>query len=136
MSQSSNPVTAGGISITQQDSEDLLLVEAYGDGGFKLQERRVKGAIYVDGTGFWPVEADGLAALSLEHVKDQLDDNRPEMVLVGTGAAMTLLPKPLRLSLESLGLQYDIMDTGAAARTYNILLLEGRKVAALMLPVD
>lgn len=135
MTQSPNPAQAGGISITPQDAEDALLVEAYGDGGFKLQGRRVKGALYVNGQGFWPVQAETLADLSLDQIGDQLASNKPELILIGTGARMSLAPKDLRLAFEQAGVSYDVMDTGAAARTYNVLLLEGRQVGALLLPV-
>ncbi len=135
MTNKPNPATAGGISITPQDSEDLLLVEAYGDGGFKLRERRVKGSLYVDGAGFWPIEADNLDSLDIAALDDKVTTNKPEILLIGTGSVMALPPKSLKEALLERGLSYDVMDTGAAARTYNILLLEGRKAAALLLAV-
>ena len=49
---------------------------------------------------------------------------------------MQLVPSAFKAMLEAAGIGYDSMDTGAAARTYNVLLIEGRQVAALLLPVD
>ena len=131
-----NPSQFGGISITPQDTENALLIEAYGDGGFKLQGRRVKGALFVNQTGFWPVDAGSLDQLSIQQIKEQIDQLKPELILVGTGSSMALVPRTLRQEFEASGIGFDIMDTGAAARTYNVLLLEGRRVAALLLPSD
>ena len=47
---------------------------------------------------------------------------------------MAFLPKDLRNALRDAGLSVDIMDTGAACRTYNVLMAEGRQVACALLP--
>jgi len=130
-----NPATAAGVHLTRDSTDDALLVEAYGAGGFKLQDRRVKGSLYVNGQGFWPVDAADVSALGDIDIATLMADHKPELVLVGTGAAMQLLPKALRQQFEALGISCDPMDTGAAARTYNVLHLEGRHVAALLLAV-
>ncbi|TNE63053.1 MAG: hypothetical protein EP335_10385 [Alphaproteobacteria bacterium] len=130
-------IQSGGITIEQQTSEELLLVEAYGDGGFRLMGRRVEGATLVNGEGFYPVTAKTVAELSAQSFERVADaTKRPDILLVGTGARMQLLPAAMRQYLEGAGIGFDIMDTGAAARTYNVLLMEGRKVAALLLPVE
>jgi len=133
----SDKIQSSGLTLTQQSSEDMLFVEGYGGGGFRLMGRRVEGGIIVLPTGFYPIEAMALADLGDTDFKAVLDaEDRPELILIGTGPAMQLLPKALRESLEGTGLGYDVMDTGAAARTYNVLLMEGRRAAALLLPVD
>jgi uncharacterized protein len=48
---------------------------------------------------------------------------------------MALLPSKLRADLRSLGLAIEIMDTGSACRTYNLLIGEERRVCAALLPV-
>lgn len=58
-----------------------------------------------------------------------------EFLLLGSGARMQLLPKALRQGLRDAGLVVEVMDTGAACRTYNVLLAEGRRVGAALLPV-
>ena len=55
--------------------------------------------------------------------------------LVGTGLEIVPLPAPLRAWLKDLGIGLDVMQTGAAARTYNILAGENRKVAAALIVV-
>ncbi|MCJ9430265.1 Mth938-like domain-containing protein [Kordiimonas marina] len=130
-------IQSGGITIEQQSDEDLLLIEAYGDGGFRLMGRRVEGATLVLKDGFYPVEAtevSELSAASFDRLMTQGTDET-DILLIGTGEKMQLLPAAVRSHLDQNGIGFDIMDTGAAARTYNVLMLEGRRVAALLLPV-
>ncbi len=131
-------IKAGGFILEQQGADDdLLLVEAYGNGGFRLMGRRVEGGVIVLPTGFYPIAAESIGDLSpADFERATTADDRPEIVLVGTGKSMTLLPATVRQYLEAQGLGFDVMDTGAAARTYNVLLMEGRRVACLLLPVE
>ena len=121
----------------QQGRDDLLLVEAYGDGGFRFRGRRVEGSVLVIGDGFYPVEAIGVSDLTAMHF-DQLHsaDEKPEILFVGTGEKMQLLPAAIRQHLQAQGYMPEIMDTGAAARTFNVLRMEDRRVAALLLQVE
>jgi len=130
-------IQSGGITIEQQSDEDLLLVEAYGDGGFRLMGRRVEGATLVLKDGFYPVEAADVSELSAGSFDRLMTEggDATDILLIGTGEKMQLLPAAVRAHLDQKGIGFDIMDTGAAARTYNVLMLEGRRVAALLLPV-
>lgn len=133
----SNKIQSGGFILEQQGDEDLLLVEAYGDGGFRLMGRRVEGGVIVLPTGFYPIEATDIPSLATADFDRILSaGDRPEILLVGTGQKMQLLPAAIRQFLDEKGVGFDLMDTGAAARTYNVLLMEERKVACLLLPVD
>ena len=57
----------------------------------------------------------------------------PEIVLLGTGAHQRFPPSSLLRRLLERGVGVEIMDTAAACRTYNIVMLEGRRVAAALL---
>ena len=59
-----------------------------------------------------------------------------EILLVGTGKALRPLPAALRAALKAAGIASDPMSTGAAVRTYNVLLAEDRAVAAALIAVD
>ncbi|TIW66498.1 MAG: hypothetical protein E5V56_06065, partial [Mesorhizobium sp.] len=59
-----------------------------------------------------------------------------EIVLVGTGKDLRPLPTALRAALKEAGIAADPMSTGAAVRTYNVLLAEDRAVAAALIAVD
>ncbi len=58
------------------------------------------------------------------------------MLLVGTGREVVFLPPALSQRSREAGIGVDVMQTGAAARTYNIMLAENRPVAAALIAVD
>jgi len=57
----------------------------------------------------------------------------PEVVLLGTGARLSFPVPELTRSLVAAQIGFEVMDTGAACRTYNVLVSEGRRVAAALL---
>ncbi|HSP24248.1 MAG TPA: Mth938-like domain-containing protein, partial [Saliniramus sp.] len=59
-----------------------------------------------------------------------------ELLLVGTGVNLVPLSEPLLWHLRAAGIRIDVMQTGAAARTFNILLAEKRRVAAALIAVE
>lgn len=75
----------------------------------------------------WP--AASIEELSADHVAAILE-LRPEIVLLGTGPALTFPDRALLAPLHQAGIGVEVMDTQAACRTYNILLAEGRNVIA------
>jgi uncharacterized protein len=82
----------------------------------------------------WDVAAfDDLATDSFGPIVEA--DPRPELLLIGSGDRMKLLPSRLRQSIRMSGIVIEVMDTGAACRTYNVLLGEGRRVAAALFPL-
>ncbi len=124
------------MQLSPDHPEGLLLIEGYGDGGFRVAGKRFDGGIQITGSGVYPVAAASLADLTAAGM-DRLLSATPEIdiLLIGTGASMQLLPRALQNALNEKAIAADPMDTGAAARTYNVLLLEGRRVGAVLLPV-
>lgn len=79
----------------------------------------------------WPVnEAD---QLTKEHVLE-LVQYEPQLLLVGTGEQHKIIHPKIFASLMELGIGYEVMSTGAACRTYNVLLSEDRRVLAALIP--
>jgi uncharacterized protein len=72
--------------------------------------------------------------LSENHFTPLLEHS-PELVLVGTGATNVFPPRELMFAFARLGVGLEVMDTPAAARTFNVLAMEGRRVAAVLYPV-
>ena len=112
------------------------MIDGYPPGGF-----RVAGTLYQGPMLIWP---EGEVPWSLSRIEDlavaDLDpvrriDPPVEVLLIGCGPRMTLIPAKLRAALRSHGIVTEPMDTGAAARTYNVLAAEGRKVAAALIAV-
>lgn len=60
---------------------------------------------------------------------------QPELVLFGSGERLRFPPPRLTTALVQHGIGLEVMDTGAACRTYNILMAEGRNVAAALLMI-
>lgn len=110
------------------------LLESYGDGRFRVSGLLYEGSIIVlpERTIPWPVP--GMASLTADSFAP-LFEAPPEILLLGCGPKMLLLPPPLRSALRARGMVVDTMDTGAACRTYNVLLAEERKVAAALIAV-
>ncbi len=112
-------------------------IEAYGAGGFRFAEMSHRGSILVLPGGIWawpPVSAAEIDAASLARVfaeKAEID-----IFLIGCGRDPVLLPQPLRERLRAAGISFDVMPTRAAASTYNVLLAEGRRVAAALIAVE
>jgi len=65
----------------------------------------------------------------------QLATLHPEIVLIGTGGALRFPAPVLLRPLYDAGIGVEVMDTGAASRTYNVLMAEGRAVAAALLMI-
>lgn len=115
---------------------DRQVINAYGDGGFRISGRRWTESVLVFPQAIQPWGVGAFAeatAASLEPVFGI--EPKVELLLFGCGPAMAFVPKDLRASLRSRGVVVEGLDTGAACRTYNLLMGEGRRVAAALIPV-
>lgn len=112
-------------------------IDAYGKGGFRLAGVRHEGSVLIvdDAPQPWPVAA--LADLTLADLQPILDAGADavEFVLLGVGAQNALPPRTVRDGLRAAGIGLEFMDTPAAAKLYNLLTSEGRRVAAALIAV-
>ena len=132
----SGAFNTGGIYMEPQEAGSQLLVDAYGDGGFRLAGKRVDGSVLVSENGFFPVDVSEVASLTEAHFTAlDAEIGKAEILLIGTGEKMSLLPGHLRKRLQAAGIGFELMDTGAAARTFNVLRMEDRRVAALLIQI-
>lgn len=119
------------MDITPVVSADRQLIQGYGDNGFTISGIRHAGSVVVmpDRTLAWngDLSMDSLAALAGAGI---------EILLVGCGRSLTPLPRDLKAALRAAGIVAEPMDTGAACRTYNVLLTEDRRVAAALVAVE
>ncbi len=72
-----------------------------------------------------------VGSLLVEHF-EQVLATRPEVVLLGTGPTTIFAPRELTFAFARKGIGFEVMDTAAAARTFNVLSVEGRRVAAVL----
>lgn len=108
---------------------DAKPVEGYGPGFFRIGGAVIEGPALTGptGTGPWGGYDDAAALVTLAGEIDVL--------FVGTGAEIGHIPVTLRSALEAAGIGVEVMSSPSAARTYNVLLSEGRRIALAMLPV-
>ncbi len=122
------------MDVTPLVPKDRQVIDSYSAEGFRVSGVLRKGAILVlpQSVYAWPVTA--LDVISLESFAPILGAGA-QILLLGCGRRMTPVPLALRQALRAHQLVVDAMDTGAACRTYNILLAEDRRVAAALLPL-
>ncbi len=105
-------------------------IDGYGPGFFRIAGQVLEGAILVTTSGVqtWGGYDDAQMLLDLAGEVDVL--------FIGTGADTAHIPADLRSALEEAGLGIEAVNSPSAARTYNVLLSEGRRVAAALIPVE
>ena len=112
-------------------------IDAYGNGGFRFAEMSHKGSILALPSGIraWGVRSS--TELSEETLAPVFQEGDAlELLLLGTGIDVTFVPEGLRWRFREARIRLDVMQTGAAARTFNILVGENRKVGAALIAVD
>lgn len=116
----------------------INVVRGYGPGLIRIGERSFGRSVIVTPTTLvedW--RPAGIAQLLAEDLEPLLR-LRPEVLLIGSGTRQVFPERATMAALYSAGLGFEVMDTGAACRTYNVLAAEGRDVAAALIvePAD
>lgn len=113
------------------------LIDAYGNGGFSFAGMSHRGSLLCLPSGIWawaprsPQEIDAQALAPVFAEASEVD-----FLLIGTGKDPWRLPKAIRDRLHALHVSTDVLTTGPALRTYNIVLGERRRVAAALIAVE
>lgn len=115
------------MQFTEVEFKDTMPIDGYGAGFFRVGGNVYEGALLVlpNSVASWGGYADVAPLLAL----------KVDVLFIGTGADTTYIPKDFRVALEAAGIGVEPMASPAACRTYNVLLAEGRRVAAALLPV-
>jgi uncharacterized protein len=118
---------------TEDASSAINLIRGYGSGEIRINEQSIRDAVILSATqlliepGLHSVADLGAAqharVLSLE----------PELVLVGSGPRQSFPDRSFGAQFLRDNIGYEVMDTGAACRTFNVLVSEGRRVVAVLL---
>ena len=111
-------------------------ITGYGGGQFKVSGQSYATPILVfpDRTVLWDIKPG--APITLENLNVVLEEEGEiDLLLIGCGRAQSAIPQGIRTALKEVGIGLEIMDTGAAVRTYNVLATEGRRVAAALIAV-
>jgi uncharacterized protein len=126
-----------GIEIRAAHFPGRAPIDAYGNNGFRFAEMSHRGSILCLPSGIHGWEPADPERLTLDDfAKVIAERDRIDILLVGTGRELKPLGKELRAALRGAKISADPMATGAAVRTFNVLLAEDRAVAAALVAVD
>jgi uncharacterized protein len=111
-------------------------VDAYGNMGFRFAGMSHRGSILCLPSGIHGWAAHDATNLVMADFAKAIEEQAAiEVMLIGSGLEPYPLPRELRAALRAAGLNAEIMTTGAAVSTFNILVEEGRQVAAALIAV-
>lgn len=110
----------------------LQLFSGYGTGFVAVNHVRYERCVVVSPQAVVDWQVKGFDALTVADF-GFIEELKPEIVILGTGAAQRFPPPALTRSLAAAGVGLEIMDSPAACRTYNILAAEGRRVVAAIM---
>lgn len=110
------------------------IIERYGPSGFRVSGVIHPGAVLVfpDRTLRWDIAT--AAAVTWESLAPVIEHGGVRILLLGLGGSMSAVAASLRTALRDAGIALEPMSTGAACRTYNVLVAEGRQIAAALVP--
>lgn len=124
------------MDITPLIPKGKQIITGYGNGQFRINGIPHTGSVLIfpDKTMPWSIAAN--QAISLESLQPIIDvADQVELLLIGCGKNQSILPPKIKDPFKEAGIKLEIMDTGAAVRTYNVLLAEERRIAAALVAV-
>lgn len=113
-----------------------VLVRGYSPGEIRVQDDVITQSVILTGEDWstnWPPSS--VSELKREHL-ERLARDEPEIILLGTGARLYFPPHEMLGDILARGIGLEVMDTGAACRTFNILRSEERRVVAGLMMIE
>ncbi|KGD98406.1 Mth938-like domain-containing protein [Rhizobium sp. YS-1r] len=127
---------AKGIEIREAHFPGRAPIDAYGNGGFRFADMSHRGSLLCLPSGIYGWDMKEGDPLTVEAFSKVLaESGEIEVLLVGSGQNLKPIPADLKAALKERGIASDPMSTGAAVRTFNIMLAESRAVAAALIAV-
>lgn len=116
------------------------IIESYGNNGFKITEEKFTTSVIILPDFVFEVDVKNFSEINESNFEKLFEkifehQNLIEVLLIGCGEKIDFLPRSLEQKLKDIKIVIDYMDTGAACRTYNVLLSEQRNVAAFLIAV-
>ena len=108
-----------------------LRVHSWRPGELRIGQDIWRQSVLLDGREVRPWALEEGEPITLQQLAPLVDE-QPDVILLGTGERQSFPPQELGMGLLNRGIGLEVMDTGAACRTYNVLLSEGRAVAAAL----
>ncbi len=118
---------------TQDSSSGINLIRSYAPGEIRINAQQFRSSLIVTAT-------DLLLEPTLKSIEDLSDELvarilglNPEVVLLGTGATQTFAAAGFGAKFMRVGIGYEVMNTAAACRTFNVLVAEQRRALAVLM---
>ena len=111
-------------------------IEAYGSGGFRFADMSHRGSVLCLPNGVWAWPVTQPSEITEETLARVFAARGVELMMIGTGRNPWPMPEALRWRFRDARIGVDVMPTGPAVRTYNILFGEGRRVGAALIAVE
>lgn len=117
--------------------ERSKIIQGYGGGAFRIDDEVHRGPIMIVPGAVLPWSAGAADSLTPEAFRAFADyTDALDFIVLGTGSDFVFLPSAVREGVKrDTGLPVEFMDTGAACRTYNMLVTEGRRVGSALVPI-
>lgn len=122
------------MDLTPVVSAGRQVIERYSASGFRVAGVIWRGPVLIFPDMTMPWSVSDPADLTGESLQPVIEHGGVQILLLGLGSRMAAISRELRASLRELGIAIEAMDTGAACRTYNMLLAEERRIAAALIP--
>jgi uncharacterized protein len=128
------------VDITPAIEGQRQLIQSYGEGGFRIAGADYAGSVLIEAeqTHLWPIrDPDDITLVSLAPLTRRIitQSTHGVVLLLGTGSMSSSVDRNLRSELRAVGIGLEVMGTGAACRTFNVLLAEDRAVMAALIAV-
>ena len=122
-----------GMRFTRESTPGINIIRGYGGGELRINDTVYRGAVIVSATSLThePAILDLEALLAIDAARIMALE--PEVLLLGTGAQQAFPPAHFSARYLRCGVGFETMNTGAACRTYNVLVGEQRRVVAMLL---
>lgn len=123
------------MKITLDNSNAGNRITSYQSGSIHINGEMINHSVIICPDKINPWQAVDMDSLTEDHFREPLK-HKPEILLLGTGATQCFPTQAVWRLIAEAGVGFEIMDTAAACRTYNVLISEDRNVVAALLMID
>lgn len=126
----------GGLGADQPHLPRQTVIDSHGDGGFRFAGMSHRGSLLCLPDGIWAWPVPNAAALTEDALAPVFARaGALDFFILGTGSVHWNVPPPLHARFRDAGISLDTMTTGPAVRTYNVMLMESRRVGAGLIAI-
>lgn len=122
------------MDITPLVQSHTKIIQGYGDQGFEISGQSYKTAVYITPVEVINVPFNNVEELTADFLDEILSPDALDLILIGSGQKRQPLAPELTRYFVNHNIGLECMDTGAACRTYNVLIAEGRRMGAILFP--